>query len=220
MAGASRRSPSDLQPGAGATDLVDAVQLQVEEFADAQPDGSGQKGVGLALRSGWIGDDIEVEQHRVRAHKLSPVVPPALPRRRFPGPARVGERLRSPMLSCSSGRPVWINSRPTDWDAARFAWIWVNPTATAVSQNRPMPASVDVPQISRQKLGSLRDTSQSQPGRSHPRTIKNISSDIVEGGNTNRAASDWSDQACGLSQRSRNVRAAQSDAGFPRPAAT
>ena len=32
----------DLQPGAVATDLVDAVQLEVEEFAGAQPDGSGQ----------------------------------------------------------------------------------------------------------------------------------------------------------------------------------
>ena len=37
----------DLQPGAVAADLVDAVQLEVEELSDAQPDGSGQQqGVG------------------------------------------------------------------------------------------------------------------------------------------------------------------------------
>ena len=33
----------DLQPGAVATNLVDAVQLEVEELSDAQPDGSGQQ---------------------------------------------------------------------------------------------------------------------------------------------------------------------------------
>ena len=46
---------------------------------------------------------------------------------------------------------------------------------------------------------------------------QDISSDIVEGANTSRAPRGWSAQACGLGQRSRNVRAAQSDAGFPRP---
>lgn len=93
------------------------------------------------------------------------------------------------MQSWSRGRPVWIRSRPTDCDAARLAWISVNPTATAVSQKRAMSASRRDPSTSRQKLDSFLATSQSQPGRSQPRTIKNMSSDIVEGGNASRVVS-------------------------------
>lgn len=46
-----------------------------------------------------------------------------------------------------------------------------------------------------------------------------MSSDMVDGAKSNRAAKDWSAQSCGCGQRVRNDRAAQSDAGFPRPVA-
>ena len=52
---------------------------------------------------------------------------------------------------------------------------------------KQIASGIGVPVISRQKLDSLRRTSQSQPGRSQPWTIKNMSSDIVDGGTDRRA---------------------------------
>ena len=52
---------------------------------------AGLEGVGLLCRLGWLVDDVEVEQHGVGAHDRGPVVTPALPCRRFTGPAGGGQ---------------------------------------------------------------------------------------------------------------------------------
>ena len=124
------------------------------------------------------------------------------------------------MVNWSRWRPVWISMPPDRLRRRPFRLDLGEPDRRSqCRQNRTMSVSNGEPAISRQKPDSLCDTSQSQPGRSHRRTIKNMSSDIVDGGIAGRTSSGWSAQACGFGQRSRNGRAAHSDDGFPRPVA-
>ena len=72
---------------------------------------------------------------------------------------------------------------------------------------RAMSASSGVPVISRQKLDSLRSTSQSQPGRSQPWIIKNITNGRTCSSALRRTGSGSLAHACGIGQHRKNVRA-------------
>jgi len=70
---------------------------------------------GVRLASGFrrFGNDAEMKQHSVGAHECTSVVPPALSRRHFPGPARIGEGLDVGNVE-KVQRTTGLDQQPTD----------------------------------------------------------------------------------------------------------